>query len=83
MVDLHGARAEGVGHLHAFPGNDGLGLLPAQVPDGRGGVRDSPVDIDPFRGRFDSLDLSALDLENGIGGLAARLREGQQDDRQQ
>ena len=81
VVDLHGARAEGVGHLHAFPGNDGLGFLPAQVPDGRGGERDSLVDIDSVDGRFDSLDLSALDLENGIGGAAAYQREGREDGR--
>ena len=82
MFDLHRTRAESIGLPHPFPRNDGLGLLPAQIPDGRGGERDSFIDIDPFGGRFDSLDLSALDLENGIGGTASCQRDGQHHGRQ-
>jgi hypothetical protein len=81
VIDLHRSRAESICHLDTLPGNDGLGLFPTQVPDGRGGERNALVDINTFDGRFDSLDLSALDFQDGIGGAASRQCGGQDDGR--
>ena len=69
MGRLDRSRAEGVADAHRVPRGDGLGLLPAQLSHGRGGIRYSPEDegVAVF-GKY-SLHLSAFDADHGGGAI--------------
>ena len=75
---LERRMAEGVARADAFPRHDRLRLLPAELAEWRGGVRNAAVDGDAGKVGRDALDLAALDGEDGaVDGLLGAGRKGQ------
>ena len=87
IVDGLVARmAEFVGLQDALPGHHRLRRFPAQVADGRRGIRDPLVDEDAVEVGGDTLHLSPFDVEDGadfFGTIACAQRHGQGEQREE
>jgi hypothetical protein len=69
MRGLIAGMSELVALTHALPGYDGLGLLPAEIANRSGSVRDATIDIDTRFFSLYTLNLSALDAQHGTSLL--------------